>query len=186
MAISKKTLILQLALLSLFVFSSYAIRKNSAKLTPVVDDLTVEEDPFMKGICTAGDRCLGKMCPMFISEGCICYNNGTCVSGWVNKCTDCSNPDVFAVLEGQECPARAQGLCAPRKQGLLCMTLAVNSCVCTVDGQCHMEETNSCSKCKDTNVLAVFQGKSCPSKRLSCRDPENCDCDDHKCVKKRA
>ena len=169
MAISKKTLIIQLALLSLFVLSSYAVRKSTVnqlirQLPATKISTTATVDPFLNGICSANDRDHNKMCPMYISQGCTCYTNGTCVEGWVNKCTDCIRPDVFAVIQGQECPERFPGFCPPKNNDIMMMCLAVAypSCVCTTDGKCEMRETNSCSACQLDDVVAVFEKQSCP------------------------
>ena len=164
MAISKKTLILQLALLSLTFMAAYSIRTNAERLgSKRVAQTTTTTDPFLKGICTTKDR-QAKMCPMYISQGCTCYNDGTCVEGWVNKCTGCTKPDVFAVVQGQQCPERFPGMCPPKNKDvmMMCLAVAYPSCVCTTDGKCEMRETNSCSACQLDDVVAVFENQSCP------------------------
>ena len=165
MAISKKTLFLQLALLALvFVGNSFAIRKNTASsMTELASNNS--SDPYVKGICTAKDRCSG-FCTMHIAQGCICYNNGTCVNGWVNKCADCMNDDVFAVLEGQECPAQYPFLCGQAPKSQFCTMIAMQSCVCKTDGTCSTQWATTCTGCARPDNLAVFQGQSCPVDKL--------------------
>ena len=38
------------------------------------------------------------------SQGCICYDNGTCEEGLVNACIQCQKDDVLAVEANSKCP----------------------------------------------------------------------------------
>ena len=48
-------------------------------------------------------------CPMFITQGCICYNNGRCEAQGVNYCQDCQSSNVYGVIYlsigGGDCPS---------------------------------------------------------------------------------
>ena len=54
-------------------------------------------------VCKPSDR-TNKICPQYVIHGCICYTNGRCVNGEVNKCVDCQQSNVYSVLEGRGCP----------------------------------------------------------------------------------
>ena len=44
------------------------------------------------------------LCANYMTEGCICYNDGTCKEGLVNQCLNCMEDGVYAVEEGSKCP----------------------------------------------------------------------------------
>ena len=179
---NKKTLIIQLALLSLLVCASHAFRRFSIAQPVTADSSdsssgsTDATDPYIAGICTSEQRCV-KFCPKCNTNGSVIYNNGTCVYGNACPCMACSNPDVFAVLVGKTCPSHYPGLCAPRTGSNVCPKFVVNSCVCKENGKCSMQETNFDCGCQQANVLAVFQGQTCPSKRLDCQSSKQCTCE---------
>lgn len=176
MALFQKAFIIQLVLLSLFLCASYGIRIDDSKL-PVQTEFQNEksEDPYLKAICTAQDRCKNKMCTKHLAQGCTCYNNGTCIEGMVNRCIDCTNPDIFAVVEGNGCPKRYPKLCPPlEKSKTKCSSTKYPSCVCKTNGACKMEKTNSCIGCRKASVLAVFQDQTCPASRLQLKDSTEC------------
>jgi hypothetical protein len=57
--------------------------------------------------CQASDRAkpgVHKMCPMFVVlNGCVCYNDGTCVSKPTSSCASCQDDTVVSVTTNSQC-----------------------------------------------------------------------------------
>lgn len=125
-------------------------------------------DEYFNAVCTSADR-NNRNCFGGYTMGCLCFNNGTCKTTQVNRCSDCAKPDVFSSMAGQSCSKQQPYLCTPPIPGkkYSCPSNKTNSCVCTVNGTCTMREASHCIDCMSSpNTLAVFEGKDCPAKFL--------------------
>lgn len=153
-----------------------------------IESYMEERDPSYAAVCTAKDRCV-TTCDLDYQMGCICYNDGTCVEQSVNRCRQCTNPEVFAVFEGQRCPKRKPYVCQfnrrfhkdrfrrfpnrhyrnfddDRGPGRFCNEERLPSCVCDYDGNCFMKKLNLCNDCPADKYLAIFYNSTCPDKSL--------------------
>ena len=137
---------------------------------------------YIGAICVAKDRCADNSCDSSPQRGCICYNNGTLVPGDVSKCTNCKDPEIFAVLEGHNCPDNYPGLCKHVVQLEYCPPHRYEACVCTVEGVCTNQLANNCLDCKNESVLAIFQG-NCPFDLLQCKGAADCNCNEQSKLK---
>jgi hypothetical protein len=158
-------------------------------------DKSANRDPYYNAVCTAKDRCV-TTCPADYQDGCICYNDGLCLEQSVNRCHQCSDPDVFAVFEGQSCPRRHPNICHHYRhhcghhrghhrgfhrhhrrefeseresfgQFADC-NYQVNSCVCKKTGECSMKLLNLCDECRaEKHYQAIFINATCPDTSLN-------------------
>lgn len=171
----RKVLGIFLLLIGVFISASgFNIRSTpNDNLLPSVK----EHDKYIQAICHDTDRCINNDCSSSSHRGCVCFNNGTCAIGDVNRCADCKDPDVFAVLEGHDCPDKYPGLCKPylANENVYCPPSRYDACVCTVDGVCESQKANNCRDCKNSSVLAIFQG-DCVYEYLQCRPSPTCQC----------
>lgn len=49
-----------------------------------------------------------KFCTLYAAQGCKCYTNGKCETGYVNKCSDCRKDGVTLVVENGRCPVKSK------------------------------------------------------------------------------
>lgn len=126
-------------------------------------------DTYFNSICVAEDR-LRQMCTLLIADGCICYNNGTCMKQWVNKCIDCGKENVFAVIYGP-CPDVHPYLCGPKTLAPV-NAESIQGCVCTKDGECVEKTYEQSKQCQSTNDLAYFSRLACPAESLQVSQSE--------------
>mgnify|MGYP000976124335 FL=1 len=137
----------------------------SAAYNPVSTTTKPNKEPYdihFNSVCT--NRAPQMMCTMSIYTMCICYNNGTCVEKFGNKCNVCSNKNVFSVSMGK-CPVEHPYLCQPQIAPQTYPSTRDSVCICTKDGKCSMGFDNKARKCKESNTLAVFP-KRCPAENL--------------------
>lgn len=126
------------------------------------------DDSDLAGVCTSADRVKNKNCGYTMTQGCLCYNNGTCINANVNKCMDCRNNDVFSSTPGINCPKSQPYLCEPPIPGkkYTFTQQTFDSCVCSLNGTCTERKANHGIDCQNPNILAVFENKTCPAKFL--------------------
>ena len=116
------------------------------------------------------------LCATYLTNGCICYSNGTCEkSSSVNQCQNCRDTTVAAVVEGGDCPVKSENatcklqnhpnayLCSDKdRSNRMCpMYITRDGCVCYQDGTCKSAPANKCTQCRDATAISVTEGKNC-------------------------
>lgn len=151
---------------TLLIFALSAILLTTAQSDQGAD----QTDIYLNSICTSSDRDF-KPCSRRMYDGCICYNNGTCLEGRVDKCLNCFSEDVFAVIHDQPCPKQHPYLCPANDtvRRIVPSLVRGQACVCMRTGECS-KRSSPLSKsvaCLNSNVLAVFPLKDCPARTLN-------------------
>mmetsp|Transcript_62644 Transcript_62644/g.72867 ORF Transcript_62644/g.72867 Transcript_62644/m.72867 type:complete len:213 (+) Transcript_62644:3-641(+) len=125
-----------------------------------------QNDVYYSSVCIAKDR-EPRFCDMSIFDGCLCHNNGTCTSAWINKCGDCGREEVFAAIAGA-CPRVHPYLCSEGLSTLAKSTSKTSQkgCVCTKDGKCKVSVYDPSKQCEGENDLAFFPDMECPAESL--------------------
>ena len=125
-------------------------------------------------------------CPMYITQGCICYSNGTCTEGSVNQCSDCQRDGVVSVIEGASCPRIESqdstvehkeeeqivensserfftpDVC-PAQSRPFCNRMVQPGCACFANGTCeYITGSNRCSSCFQDDVVSFNVEQQCP------------------------
>ena len=112
--------------------------------------------------CTADDTVLN----------CICYQNGTCISDYINRCTACADTEVKSVNQGCCASSVAQrpsmeGICRPEERNLRCFAyLPVPSCICFMNGTCVDGKADRCTDCGNEDIYSIYEG-TCKEPALS-------------------
>nr|BAG12797.1 hypothetical protein [Sorogena stoianovitchae] len=133
--------------------------------------------------CQAPDPAVHIACTREAYQGCICYNDGTCTSGYVNACSDCQRENVQLVVRGA-CPAGGvvpnPNLSSEQPEDeyepyvcpdldptrVLCPAYITNACVCYKNGTCVNTRANKCTTCLNNDVITANEGQKCPAKKL--------------------
>ena len=131
-------------------------------------------------------------CLEYITQGCVCYQNGTCTEGLVNACSDCGREGVVSVLEGGSC-AVTQTLSQQEEEtqeeepeeptepetnffipdqctfpksdpaATLCTQQLEPGCACYKNGTCeYLPNANRCTACLEADILSYNKGEHCP------------------------
>ena len=132
-------------------------------VTPIREDDCKERvvPPRMEGVCGPEER--NRHCFVYNPvPSCICYMNGTCVNGEADRCSDCSNEEIFSIYDGkckEATLAHAEDICQPFARDVRCFAYIPEvSCVCYFNGTCLTETIDKCSSCTNDDIVSVTTG----------------------------